>query len=444
MEVDRSGDHEDSSINRKRNSYSDSPKKEQCELCNRIFPWKSSLARHMITHTGIKPFKCPACAAMLSTKSNRERHMIRKHGMDIHDPDVVKLLEKPYVCEQCHTAATATATATAFATACELVSHYHEAHSEQEVPEKLTTQARVEANPNWLSVIPQDDAMSCQSELSEGKLSVQDFDEDDAEDGESLVLKSEKVFTSAVPFFSSPADRPKSYCECWKCSQRFLSHRELFDHLKNHSPDGHFRCNTCDAPFNTRLGSLMHVKLSHPTDYDNLAEKNGIVDVQAFSEEQDVLVEQRISGLLTEFHGVLPDPHNDVRGAEYVNRKLYCSVCPKRFSSLQDLRRHVRRHTGERPFACPMCRQRFTLKHCMVRHLRTHENQTRASPAATTTTTTAVCESDAASKTTTSAESPTVDNQDSGLLNSLLGVQDAQLNVMLNSPSNAENMLGMN
>lgn len=41
-------------------------------------------------------------------------------------------------------------------------------------------------------------------------------------------------------------------------------------------------------------------------------------------------------------------------------RGVDCVVCGRGFGRLEDLRRHVRTHTGEKPYACPHCPYRST------------------------------------------------------------------------------------
>lgn len=46
-----------------------------------------------------------------------------------------------------------------------------------------------------------------------------------------------------------------------------------------------------------------------------------------------------------------------------------CHICGKGFSGKRDLIRHVRSHTGERPFQCPACHYRASIKSHMKRHM---------------------------------------------------------------------------
>jgi len=54
----------------------------KCPKCVKTFPWASSLRRHIMTHTGLKPHMCSLCNMRFTTRSNLLRHAYRRHQID--------------------------------------------------------------------------------------------------------------------------------------------------------------------------------------------------------------------------------------------------------------------------------------------------------------------------------------------------------------------------
>ncbi|XP_055019968.1 zinc finger protein 3-like [Boleophthalmus pectinirostris] len=67
------------------------------------------------------------------------------------------------------------------------------------------------------------------------------------------------------------------------------------------------------------------------------------------------------------------DMSGTAEGAE--DKKHQCSVCQKRFGTVQKLQRHIIIHTGEKPFSCSTCEKTFNQKANLDKHEKLHNGE---------------------------------------------------------------------
>lgn len=59
--------------------------RKPCHLCGRTYGSRAELARHMVMHTGEKPYRCHICGRNFTQRGNRKTHYIKVHKLTLDE-----------------------------------------------------------------------------------------------------------------------------------------------------------------------------------------------------------------------------------------------------------------------------------------------------------------------------------------------------------------------
>ncbi|XP_075964406.1 uncharacterized protein LOC142968435 isoform X2 [Anarhichas minor] len=363
------------------NAASERQKIHRCHTCSKCFPSVSKLQRHMMTHTGQRPFGCEMCGKRFRQKTHLRVHC-RTHLWSRYHKQRSLYINRPPSCRGGFNRRIAADVPVQEM----LLRKDFETHSGSDV----VSLKRLDQTPSM--VIIQND--NRESDTMSPHISKRN----------EVVRKVSTVSVKRTQTANSMQNPGNVQYKCFQCLKCFPSASKLERHEMVHTGLKPFHCVLCGKAFR----QASHLKTHERTHCERKPSKpvnqqQNVRKVKADSQRQPRISVQiprqnisvnkdgtrlnshvaegnEVSALLctrpaisiTKVNNLLKT--NSKSNITCKKRKVHtCRICFKTFAFPYKLSRHLVTHSGMRPYNCSSCSKTFT----QLGHLKVHENRCR-------------------------------------------------------------------
>ncbi|EDS26749.1 zinc finger protein 226 [Culex quinquefasciatus] len=191
--------------------------------------------------------------------------------------------------------------------------------------------------------------------------------------------KCTKVFINRGNLLNHAAEchgQVKNFC-CQICNKSFKYNVQLRIHLRTHSGERPHACEICHRGFSQLSNLRSHRKVVHskvkPYKCQLCLKSFTMLDSLTAHSLKCVKDKYRCQLCSKSFakEGNLI-AHLQCHSEGVIEKNFKCEMCPKSFRNKEDWKRHVRVHTGEKPYICDLCNKGFAQKANLLSHRKTH------------------------------------------------------------------------
>ncbi|XP_055321200.1 zinc finger protein Xfin-like, partial [Sitodiplosis mosellana] len=308
-------------------------KRHKCSLCVYVTDFTTDLKKHMFTHTGERPFPCSVCQKRFIKKWNLQSHM------KIHVNEFL------FSCSNCSQG-------------------FH--RSEEKVEHETgCTVRRYECHlcKEFSTLRPPDkhecDAIALQNESILGGKEIQREptvkQEYEGNDGIVMVMRSAHTANGTLENATASGQENGT-----KICFDFFNLDEVKSEVKTEK--------VRDA-----VNQVPRKSSDENRNPQNNANKRFPIPKTSESDDGATKKRSAIIGKRSTAYS-FGSKKNPAEG-ETNGKRHKCSLCEYQTSNKSHMKRHMFKHTGERPFPCSLCQKRFTTKQHLQSHMKTHVDE---------------------------------------------------------------------